>query len=425
MTKKVLIIAYHFPPRPSVASLRIQGLAKYLPEYGWEPTIITAKLPGKPDPRYHVIETQDSDILLEWKRRFGLSADKTFREQLGQTGKNDTIVDLLLQFAKEILAYPDYNKKWYSYVMPTARELLKTGEYEAILSSAGPYTSHIIAHDLKKEFGIPWIADFRDLWTQNQSYSYNSVRKFFESRLEISTLNNADAITTVSEPLAQKLRRLHHTPVYVITNGFDPEILNTSIPMTKKFTITYTGRIYRNVMNLEPLFRTIQKFLQNRVMDPSDIEINFWGSFEPWLKDMVLRYQLDHIVLIHNYVPRQEIIKIQRESQILLLLTWNDPDEQGILTGKIFEYLAARRPILAIGYAKGGIYEMLEDTRGGYIAETDIELESVLLDMYLKFKENGAVAYTGVNEKVQKYGHDEMARKFAELGDTVSCTQHS
>lgn len=420
MTKKVLVIAYHFPPRPSVASLRTQGLANYLPEYGWEPTIITAKLPGKPDPRYHVIETQDSDILLEWKRRFGLSSDKTFREQLGQTGKNDTIVDHLLQFTKEILAYPDYNKKWYTYVMPTARELLKTGEYDAILSSAGPYTSHVIAHDLKNEFGLPWIADFRDLWTQNPYFSYGRVRNFFEKRLERSTLSNADRITTVSLPLADNLANFHKISSHSIPNGFDPGIQNPGVPVSEKFTITYTGRLYREKRDPEPLFRTLRRLIDAKKIQPSDIEVNFWGPIEPWVKTQITANELDTIVHIYDSISRTDAIKEQWRSQVLLLLSWNDPREAGVLTGKIFEYLAAGRPVIALGYSHGAISNLLSDTRAGIVPENDEELEKILFAFYSQYKTEGRVRYCGIETEINKYSHREMAHSFAELLDQVS-----
>jgi len=420
MKKKVLVITYHFPPRPSVASLRMGGLAKYLPEYGWEPTIITAKLPGTPDPRYHVTETEDCDILLEWKKRLGLSADKTFREQLGQTDKNDTIVDGLLHIAKEILAYPDYNKNWYKYVIPVARETLKTGEYNAILSSAGPYTSHIIAHELKKEFGIPWIADFRDLWTQNPYFSYGRTRNFFEKRLELSTLSNADVITTISPPLAKDLTSLHTKSAYSIPNGFDPELQNPGVPVSEKFTITYTGRLYREKRDPEPLFRTLRKLIDRKKIQPQDIEINFWGPFEPWVKNQITTYDLDMIVHLHDSIPRNDAIEEQWRSQILLLLSWNNPHEEGVMTGKLFEYLAARRPILSLGYPRGAIKKLLSETNTGIIPETDEDLEKFLLEAYIQYKTEGQVRYCGIGTKINQYNHREMAHSFSELLNRVA-----
>jgi hypothetical protein len=417
--KKVLIISYFFPPRPGVASLRLGGLAKYLPEFGWKPTILTAKLHSPSDPRYRVIETEDSDILIEWKRRLGFSPERTFRDQLGQTDKKDTYMDYLLNTAKEILAYPDYNKKWYRYALPVARDLLKREKFNAIISSAGPYTTHLIARELKKESGIPWIADFRDLWTQNHYYSYSRIRKYFETKLEVRTLMDADAITTVSYPLADKLRRIHHAPVFVVPNGFDPDLLNYDVAVTRKFSIVYTGRLYRGKRDPEPLFRVIKKFIDCKIMDPHDIDIQFWGFFEKWVQDLVEKYTLNSVVSIHGIIPHEQALEKQRCSQILLLLSWDDPSDEGVLTGKIFEYLAARRPVLFLGYSKGVIGDLLNDTQAGAMPGNEQELEEILKTFYRQFKVEGKVRYSGIDSRIILYTHKEMAYKLSTVLDEV------
>ena len=412
MVKKVLIITYHFPPRPSVASLRMGGLAKFLPEYGWKPTILTAKLPSPPDLRYHVIETKESDILVEWKERLGFSPDKTFRDQLGQTGKKDTYMDYLLYAAKDVLAYPDYNKKWYRYTLPVAREQLKREKFDAIFSSAGPYTVHLIARQLKKEFGIMWIADFRDLWTQNHYYSCSRIRKYFETKLEVRTLADADAITTTSYPFAEKLRQLHHAPVSVVPNGFDPELLNHRTLLIPKFSINYTGRLYRGKTDPELLFLVIRKLINEQQIDPSDVEIHFWGCGETWLQKLIDRYNLSTIVFIHDSVPREQALEIQRSSQLLLLLIWIDPKEE-VVVAKIFEYLAAKRPVLAIGPSQGAMPDLIHETNAGFVAESEQELQEILTTAYRQFKTEGKVHYAGIESEIRKYSHEEMAKKIA------------
>jgi glycosyltransferase involved in cell wall biosynthesis len=415
MVKRVLIIAYYFPPNPEVAAIRMGGLAKFLPSFGWEPIIITPNLYSPGDPALRVIRTKDSDILLEWKQRLKFTNDRTVREQLWSTGKNDTPVDRALNIVKEVLAYPDYQKGWYNNTIPAARDFLMHENVSALISSAGPYTSHIIAHDLKKEFDIPWIADFRDLWTQDHHYNYSRVREFFEKKLEIRILSNADYISTVSRSLADSLQMLHHSSVHVIPNGFDPDLLNFSEVRSRKFTITFTGRIYRQKMDPEPFFRAVRELIDAKIIDLSDLDIHFWGNFEPWLASLVGKYGLSGSVWIHKRVTRKDAIEIQRRSQILLLFAWNDPAQKGILTGKIFEYLAARRPILAIGSAKDEIADLLEATRAGVFADTDDRITEILAGFFHQFRQYGYVPYSGVDNVVQQYSQKEMAKKFSQL----------
>jgi hypothetical protein len=420
MTKKVLIITYHFPPRPSVASIRLGGLAKFLPEFGWEPTILTAKLPSDPDPRYRVIEIRESDILLEWKKRLGFSSDKTFRDQLGQTGKKDTYIDHFLHVVREVIAYPDYNKNWKGYAIPVARDLLKQEKFDAIISSSGPSTAHLVANTLKKESGLPWIADFRDLWTLHHLYSYGRVRKYFETKLEVQILANADAITTVSHPLAEKLQHLHHKMVYVVPNGFDPELLNHTSSLFSKFSINYTGRMYRGKMDPEPLFRVIRKLINENSIDPSDVEIHFWGCAETWIQRLVDEYNLNNVISLHDAIPRAKALWIQRSSQILLLFIWNDPKEKGIITGKIYEYLAAQRPILAIGPFGGTIPKLLEETNTGITAENEQDIETAIMRHYHQFRTMQMVPYSGNKTNISRYSHREMARCFSVLLEKVT-----
>lgn len=255
MDGRVLVITYYFPPRPGVASLRLRGLAKYLPEYGWEPLILTAALPGEPEHRFKVIQTPyPGDATACWKRKLGLAPDKGFREQLGvprslREGRN-SFTGKVVNLARGLIAYPDDQKHWYPFAVSAGDELLKRERFDALRSSSGPVTCHLIAKELKRRHGIPWVADLRDLWTQNHYYPYGSVRRLFERRLEVKTLSVADVLVSVSKPLAQKLRLLHRgKPVIAIPNGYDPDEV-ASAPLTKEFTITYTGQLYQGKRDL-------------------------------------------------------------------------------------------------------------------------------------------------------------------------------
>ncbi|NWF76985.1 MAG: glycosyltransferase, partial [Chloroflexi bacterium] len=243
--RRVLIIAYYFPPRPAVASLRPLGLAKYLPEFGWEAVILTAALPGKPDPHFKVIETQYHDCLGFAKRLLKLDSQAPLLTQVRNKLKirsETSFLDFILAAAAGIIAYPDPQKGWQRFAIEAGRDILRQQNIHAMVSSSPPQTSHIIARKLKDEFQIPWVADFHDLWTQNYYYLYGPLRRVIERRLELSTLSTADALVTVSQPMADDLRSLHkRNDVYSILYGFDPaEVSATPVKLTAKFTITYT-----------------------------------------------------------------------------------------------------------------------------------------------------------------------------------------
>jgi len=426
--KRVLIVTYYFPPRPAVGSLRPLGLAKYLPEFGWEAVILTAKLPDKPAPEFTVIETRYHDTFGPLKRFLGLDTEQNLMTQIAQLKKKLHIksekspLDFLLAVWGEVTAYPDPQKGWRSFAVEAGNDFLQQETVDAIISTSSPVTSHIVAKELKDKFGIPWVADFRDLWTQNNYYPYSSLRKAIERRLELKTLHKADALVAVSEPAARQLHMLHKgKQLFAITNGFDPEeVNNMDEGLTDTFTITYTGNLYPKRRSPEPLLVALQGLIYEGIIDAKDIEVRFYGAEEGWIDREVERHGLRDIVKQLGIVPREIALDKQKESQVLLLIKWNDPKELGAYSAKIFEYLAAKRPILAIGGYDDVVSELLDETKAGSCGSTAEEVKDILEEVYHEYKTAGKVGYKGDETKINKYSQREMARQFAEVLDSIS-----
>ncbi len=426
--KRVLIVTYFFPPRPGVASLRLRGLAKYLPEFGWEPTILTARLPAEPDSKFKVVETYyPGNVWDSLKKMFGLSIEREMRDQLyDPDNKIETSLRFkLLKLASKIpserligsfIAYPDAMKNWYPFAVEKGEELLKNEKFDAILSSFGPATCHLVACELKKRYNLHWVADFRDLWSQGDNYLYGPIRRLIYRGLEVKTIRYADVLTTVSEPLAQQLRSLHNEKtVMVIPNGFDPDEIGTA-PLTKKFTITYTGLIYEGKRRPEILFKAISELISKGLIERENIKVCFYGTKRHLLvQRYVNQFKLEDVVELHPILPRDVVLQKQRESQLLLVLGWDSKDGVGVYTGKVFEYLAAQRPILSVGGPRGVLSSLLEETNTGIHASTHEEVKQALLEFYKQYKAHGYVPYKGRMEQIMKYSHREMARKFAEV----------
>jgi hypothetical protein len=427
---KVLIITYHFPPRPTVASLRPLGLAKYLPEFGWQAVILTAALPGRPDPQFEVVETprRDSAVLGLGRRLFKLDTEQTLMAQTAQLKKKLGIrserspLDLLLTAVGEVTAYPDPQKGWRRVAAEAGENILRQQDIKAMISTSPPVTCHVVAKELKDKFKTPWIADFRDLWTQNYYYPYSRLRRMRERRLELKTLAAADALVTISQPMADDLRGLHREKrVQSIPNGFDPAEANT-VPakLTNKFTITYTGNLYPVKRSPAPLFVALHDLITGGSINAGDIEVRFYGTQAGWIDEQAELYGLTGVIKQFGTVPREIALGKQRESQLLLLLKWNDPEQKGAYSGKVFEYLAARRPILAVGGYEDVVSELLEKTKTGVCGQTSEDIKALLLALYQEYKSTGAVKYGGDEAETSKYSHREMSRQFAQVLDDVS-----
>jgi len=404
--KNILIIASLY------GSKRVLGLAKYLPEFGWsptiiappvswQPTIISDKLPNIEGVR--IIET-DYHSIKEPIIKAGLSLSKI----------PSRIVGRILHLGGAIINYPDSYSGWRRFALQAGREVLDKGDIDAIMSIC-PVTSHIVASELKKEYpDLRWICDLPDLWSQNHNYAYGKVRRGMDTRLELKTLASADVLTTSSEPRAEQLRILHKgKKVVAITLGYDEKEYDTGdVPLTDKFTITYTGLIYPKRQNPEILLEALFNLIDNGKIDPDDCEIRMYGGYTTEHPVTKMHHELP--VKWYGKVSHTEAVKAQKESQLLWLLDWNDPNELGVHPGKVFEYLGARRPIIATGGVRGNVVdELLKETGAGYHAVSVEEAEHALLRCYQEWKDKNEVRYLGTGNG--RYTFREMTKKYVIL----------
>lgn len=422
--RKVLVITHYFPDRVGMGSVRLGGLVKYLPDFCWHPIVLTSKLASKPDGNFTLIETPAfTDVLTSWKKKLGFNEKRGFKEQIGSLDNIDSniskITNHLVQLCQGILAYPDFSRNWYSVACDYANKAILEDRIDAVISSSSPVTAHLIANTVKKAHNIPWVADLRDLWTQNHNYPYGSLRKVIERRLELKTLQSAEALVTVSEPWADKLKRLHnHSHVYAITNGFDPDDYKI-LPLTKEFTITYTGQLYEGKQDPRLFLTVLRELISDGLIDGKKVSVRFFGRKAPWLEKFVSSKSLEDIVSF-QLVERKVAVKKQAESQLLLLFHWDDAREKGVYLGKVFEYLGARRPIISIGGKNEVVQDLLNETNAGIFCGSEDSIKSALLFYYGKFTRDGSVSYGGNPEAIDKYSHKETARKYSQILSTFT-----
>ena len=207
-------------------------------------------------------------------------------------------------------------------------------------------------------------------------------------------------------------------PVHVITNGFDPDDFSAfSTPMSRYFTISYTGQLYEGRRDPTILFETVHELIEDGTIDRAQMRIRFYGPIESWVQPLIERYDLNGVVEIHGSIDRNESLRRQQESQILLLLGWANPQETGQHTGKLFEYFGSRRPILAVGGVRGVLTDVLEETKAGVHALSKSELSQFLVAAFAEFREFGEVRFKGNDSEILKYTHSTMAGNFAALFD--------
>lgn len=409
--KKVLIIYYK--QYSATSTIRLGGLIKYLPEFGWEPIILTNR--ESPElSEFNVITVPFQDD--EYKKKLPKASHKI--------DGNNIVISTIYYFYSAIFLYPDNQKDWHIPALQAIENLLENETIDAVISSYPPVTPHLIAKTIKEKYDLNWIADMRDLWTQYNYYQFKNFlpRKLREKRLESRTLPDADAVTIVSKPLADKLKKQHDlNNVYVIPNGFDPDKSYLNTNLSKKFTITYAGGLMGGIRDPILLFDAVSQLSSENKIDIGEFQIKFYvmpGDFD-FLKNSVKKFSLEEIVRINGLIDRDEVLKKESESQLLLLVRWDNPDELGVVPGKIFEYLASNRPILSIGSSGGVVAEILAETKAGINSNDINDIKNFITKSYLEYKKYGYVKYEGVPNNINKYSHKEMAKKFADILNNI------
>jgi len=402
-----------------------------LPEFGWEPTVLTAKLTGNPPPIAHVVQTDYWDITAPFKRTALASSTGTTREGVAQRDSQKGILrKRLRKLIWTWLYFPDPQIGWYLPAIRTATGLVESEPFDALVSTSSPVTAHLIARALKRKYpSLIWLADLRDLWTQNHYYKYGRVRRFVETWLERRTLSGADCLITVSHPLAVTLRsRYQDKDVRTITNGFEPnDFCPNRKKLSSKFTIVYTGNLYHGKRDPTLLFEALQALLEQQRLERSAVEVQFYGPECPWLVGLVDKFGFHDIVRLLQRVSRSEALRRQQEATVLLLVNWNHPAEAGTYTGKVFEYLGAQRPIVAIGGPKGVLSHLLDHTKAGrHFCQGEREaLQRHLLDLYAAWRSMGMVPYGGNAQGIGRYTWRNVAQQFAQILDEYTRSERS
>lgn len=431
--KQLLVIAnlHH-------ASPRIPGLVSALPEHGWEAVIITTPLEanapeilGFPEgflDKARVIQAPyRGDIFWMWRglfRLLGFDMKESLTEQIkNRAGVRDkrSFVDELMRAYQTLFAYPDTERTWRIPGLRVARQAAQSKSFDAILSSSPFPTSHRIANRLQHETGLPWIADFRDTWTDNPTYSFPSLRKRLECRLERRTLASASALITVSDDYAEQLRRTHRRDVAVVPNGYTFHAANGSSPLSKRFRVTYTGTIYTEKQDPEKFLQALAQLNAEGEIDLKDVEVCFFGRRDNWLNSRIAAHGLANVVFQRGSVSRLDAVAEQRKSQLLLFLNWEDSENKGLSHLKLYEYLAAGRPILATGgHGDDSVQQILAHTNTGYFAPTIADIKLALSTAYRQYRDDGRVAYRGRADAISEYSYEGRARLLAQCLDAAS-----
>ena len=432
MMSNVLIVSYYFPPVNSIASLRASQFARWLPEYNWTPTILTAD--NIYDNPCDLSCRIDPSKIIRIKGRDYIGKIKHVIKQKYKNIKNSNPVQNELPtnyisktaFLRKInpfttVRWPDIAMWWQKKAIKAGMNHISNNRTDMIFSSCGPPSSHIVASKLSKLRKVPWVADYRDLWSWNHMQKRNKIIQFCEERYERYIVKDAAYFTTVSQDLSDQLACLLNADgrVSVIHNGYDSETYQRLIPRKlNKFTVSYTGNLYPH-QDPHPLLASIKKMKEETVLDSNCFEVRFNGINLNNIEQLAENYGVSDIVTCLGYIPYNEAIQKQVDSDILLLFGWKQLHQKGILTGKLFEYLGAKRPILCIGPGNDEIEKILQETNAGQYCRNEQETFDTLNNWINQWKKTGTVSFHPDNNRVADYSRKRLTKKLADIFNTV------
>ena len=418
--KKVLIITYYWPPAGGSGVQRWLKFSKYLRDFEIEPVIYTIDNPSYPilDKSSESEIPKDLEILkqaiFEPNSLLSIFGSKSKRESAGFLNPNPTFFGSIIQYIRANYFIPDARKFWIQPSVNFLSNYLEKNHIDAIITTGPPHSMHIIGLELKKKLGIKWISDFRDPWTEIDYFQQLPLTKKATKKhqdLEQVVLRKSDMVIVVGETMKDKFLK-YTKRIEVLTNGFDTIETSLTQELDEKFSITHVG-LMNSDRNPTILWEVLNEISNTNLNFKNDLRIKLIGK----LDDAVIQ---DLKVFDHNtietipYLDHKDISKYQATSQILLLSINEVPSAKGIITGKIFEYLQAKRPILAIGPEDGDAAMILKNTNAGTIVgfKNKTALKATILKLYKDFKEEKLVVKS-IN--IEQYHRKNITSQLAEV----------
>jgi glycosyltransferase involved in cell wall biosynthesis len=445
--KYVLFITYYFPPAGGPGVQRVTKFIKYLKDFGWTPIVLAPLNPEYQARDESLAKELPSDLIIRRSpifepyklyRKFtgtkeGLSLDINVFEE----GKKMSLKQRIAHAIRATFFIPDARIGWYRSAVNEAMKIAKEYPIAMIYSSSPPYTVSIIARKVAQKTGIPLVAGFRDPWS---GFEVSAPKRWFlpriiDQRLERSVFHDAKKIDVAWKGIAldaiKKYPDLPEDKFIHIPNGFDSNDYSehdiakrAERKRGEKFVMTYSGSLYgpRNPKNF---FKAIELLLNRNEIDPTKLHLRFVGRTGADLNDMFEAPLIKPLVERIDYVAHSRAVELVSDSDALLLIVDDIPSVEHIVPGKVYEYLGAMRPILAIAEPTGAIGQLLRETHGGEaIAQKDIEGQvRVIKGFYNAWQRGESPSASMDAATISQYERREATRKLSAIFDSLCASK--
>jgi len=421
--KRALIIAYYWPPAGGPGVQRWLKFVKYFREFGVEPIVYVPENPNYPlvDANFSSEIPSNIEILkfpISEPYRFAkiFSKKKTKQISSGIISKKEiSAMEKFMLYIRGNFFIPDARVGWVKPSVAFLSKYISENAVDVVITTGPPHSLHLIGMQLQKELNVKWIADFRDPWTTihyHKSLRLNKSSERKHKELEASVLKSADIITVTSPTTKKEFEMIAKTPIVVITNGYD---ISEKLDFERDsfFSISHIGSLLSE-RNPEVLWKVLAGICKENPSFKNDLQLKFAGAVSGEVMQSLESFNLISKCEFLGYVSHSEALKLQNQSQVLLLVEINSAETQAIIPGKLFEYLAAKRPIIALGPKESDIEGIISETKSGkYFSYWDDDaLKSEILTLYNHFK-NGDLRIA--SEGIEKYSRRELTKQMASL----------
>jgi hypothetical protein len=428
--KNLLIVAYYFPPSGGPGVQRVLKHVKYLPEYGWNPIILTVSNGQFPARDESLLKQIPDDLLVERTRIYEpydlyrlltgkKPGDAIDVNTIKKDDQKSNFKEKLAEFIRATFFIPDARALWMLTAKKAVDKLMKENDISAVYSSSPPYTCSLIAKYAKKKYNIPWIAGFRDPWTGFIS----SPKRWFlpsmlDKSLEHSVFETADAVECawkgIIKDATAKYPDLDANKFMHVPNGFDSsDFPKVESKQNEKFTITYTGSLYGR-RNPAAFFKAIEELIEEEFFNKNDFILRFVGRFGSEVEEMFNNASFRDSIETIGYVPHDVSLQYLMISDALLLIVDESKESNEIVPGKVYEYVGVKKPIIAIAPHTSAIEELMHETKSGLVAhQTEIfRIVEIITEYYLYWatkKENFKPDINAVNKYERKSAAKELS----------------
>ena len=417
---KILIVAGYFPPYCPASASRVNKLAKFLEDRGHDVHILCPKneefeavlLPEISLERVHYTAfTQINDFPTSVKNFLknlvgkGQAKSQEFSNKSNASDQNTRIgkeskISILY---RNLFNIPDSLIGWYPHAVKEGGRLFKHWKPDIIFATLPPFTTMLVAHRLGRMMEVPVIYDYRDLWSDHPYYGARGLRRYIDIFLEKKALKNCAGLVTVTETWARHLRETCTVPVECIMNGFDPSDFSFDKQETfdkNKITLLYAGYLYGEKRDISVVLEALG--MMGNLAQNFNILLytpNGRADLSHHQNQLIAKYKLEDIVICNKYIPQKKLLRLQQQVDVLMLLRWDHPSENGVIAGKLFEYIGAGKPILSLGSTTGEASDIIKKMNFGLVSNDAGDVSRFLSDLWNARKKGDGKEILNQNRK--------------------------